>query len=66
MADELLELIAGDRCPCGHLTDEHKIARSSGGIPGVIFMTGPCKLCPPESPCNGLIEFESGDYQLAL
>lgn len=57
-AGTVLELISGDRCPCGHLTNDHKIARSSGGIPGVIVMTGACKLCPPDDPCNGLIELE--------
>lgn len=48
-----LEVIAGDRCPCGHLASEHRRSRSSGGLPaGLTLMFGACRLCQ----CRGLIE----------
>lgn len=54
---EILETIAGERCPCGHLTENHAEPEPTG-VEGFIAKTGACKICPPHDPCNGLIEFE--------
>lgn len=53
-----LEVIAGERCPCGHLPDDHRRARSNQGLPpGMTLMLGACHLCE----CQGLIEPDEFD-----
>lgn len=49
----VLETIAGERCPCGHLVDDHRPSRSNGGLPaGLTLVVGACRVCE----CRGLIE----------
>lgn len=48
-----LEVIAGDRCPCGHSNADHRPARSNLGVPsGLRKMLGACLVCD----CRGLLE----------
>jgi hypothetical protein len=46
-ARKLVEIVARERCPCGHLRQRHR--KASGEIDGEVF--GACRDCP----CKGLI-----------
>lgn len=55
-AREMLETIAGERCPCGHLGSEHK--EPTGAFEGEKW--GDCRECD----CRGLIAFDDDEEQL--
>lgn len=50
-ASEFLELVAGERCPCGHVAGEHA-APNPEPIGTFIETMGACELCP----CRGVVE----------
>lgn len=55
-AQEFLETLAGERCPCGHLKDQHEVARGRRKpLPGgFIEKMGSCR--EDGCDCRGLIE----------
>lgn len=51
-ATKILETIASERCPCGHLKQRH---RKPGDLPGEVM--GACRDCD----CKGLLDWRDDE-----
>lgn len=59
-ARELVEIIAGERCPCGHLAENHEDAAVST-VPGLHEEFGECRICS----CRGVVAWNDDEGDAA-